>query len=299
MDAILYREGKVRNVYYLTEQFLRNLLFMVFTDRVSANDRVVGEIKDKGKVLWILTVFFKQLFSDIIENDIVSHDQEKITSTIDIKNMDRCSGRMLIVQKAIAIPMECIVRGYFTGSFAKAYAEGKAWTQGFSISLNIQKNDKLVEPIFTPSTKGEKDEYLPKVEMIEFLRSWLDSQKIELNAGWLYNELKKYSLKLFIAGKQYTDKCGITLLDAKFEFGLVKNSDNSYKIIWIDEGITPDTARLRLKETLEGLDKDDVRKDVAENGFLGKKVAEKTRQKYLKAARMLAPALFAKVFPDA
>jgi phosphoribosylaminoimidazole-succinocarboxamide synthase len=296
IEITLRKKGKVRDIYFFAEEYMRNMLFMLFSDRVSANDQLLDfEINNKGKVLWSLTVFWKEHFSSIIDSDIAFHNQKQIGDTVCISNLKKNFARMLIVRKTIAIPMECIVRGYFTGSFAKAYQRGEIWTQGFSIASSIQGYDKFEKAIFTPSTKGDKDLYLPKEQMIEFLNTWLAAQRIDLDAEEFYNQLCAYSLKIYGEASKYTDEHGIILADLKLEFGLLKNGNGSYKIIWIDEGITPDTARFWIKETYGNgkapisIDKDPIRKSLQETGEVSMEVRQQVESSYMMAAKMLLP----------
>jgi phosphoribosylaminoimidazole-succinocarboxamide synthase len=223
-----FRKGKVREVYELD-----NNLLMVSTDRLSAFDVVFNEgIPSKGIVLNSLSVFWFLRTRDIV------------------KYLER---RSMIVAKSEPLPLECVVRGYITGSAWKEYEKTEK-VCGIELPKGLKNGSELPHPIFTPSTKAEQghDENITEEKAKALVGE--DS----------YNFIKEKSIALYNFGKSHARKCGLVLADSKFEYGYVPTPNNGKQIILIDELLTPDSSRYWVREkydqgVLESVDKQYVR----------------------------------------
>ncbi len=272
-------KGKVRDTYSLN-----NHLLMVASDRLSAFDVVFNEgIPMKGKVLTGLSIFWFTRTTDIIQNHF-------ITNAIPSDLPANLQGRSMIVQKAEPIPLECVVRGFITGSAWKEYQ--KAGTVcGIKLPEGLKNGSELAHPIFTPSTKAEQGEHDENIT---------EERAKELVGENTYNTLKQKSMELYNFGKNHAKKCGLILVDTKFEFGYVTDSEGRKKIIVMDEMLTPDSSRYWIKEKydqgiLESLDKQFVRDYLEKTDWnksppapaLPADVIENTTRRYLQAYKML------------
>jgi phosphoribosylaminoimidazole-succinocarboxamide synthase len=212
--------GKVRDIYDLGDRLL-----IVATDRLSAFDVVMPTpIPDKGRVLTQLSLFWFNLLKDVIPHHVLSLTE--FPAPFD-KYKDDLAGRTMLVRKAKPLPIECVARGYLSGSGWKEYrASGKIC--GISLPDGLRESDKLPEPIFTPATKAVTghDENIP----------------FEQAAGILGEELAEQvrgiTLELYSRAATYAEPRGILLADTKFEFGLLNG-----QLLWIDEALTPDSSR--------------------------------------------------------
>lgn len=223
----LKSRGKVRDIYQLDN----DKLVMVATDRISAFDVVLPSlIPYRGLVLTGLSVFWFNQTKEIIDNHLITADFETFSDKL--RNCQELKGRTVIVKKAKPIPVECIVRGYLSGSAWNSYKEGKSIC-GIKLSSGLKESKKLSEPIFTPTTKAAigHDEELT------------ERQLINLIGKELARKLKEISLKIYKeAAKRVEDK-GIIIADTKFEFGISEG-----EIILIDEILTPDSSRFWPKD---------------------------------------------------
>src|SRR5208282_5936314 len=212
--------GKVRDIYDLGDRLL-----IVATDRLSAFDVVMPTpIPDKGRVLTQLSLFWFNLLKDVIPHHVISATE--FPAPFD-KFQDDLAGRSMVVRKTKPLPVECVARGYLSGSGWKEYrASGKIC--GISLPGGLRESDRLPEPIFTPATKAVSghDENIP----------------FEQAAGTLGSELaeqvRSVTLELYRRAAAYAEPRGIILADTKFEFGLLNG-----QLIWIDEALTPDSSR--------------------------------------------------------
>ncbi len=278
LDLPLVRKGKVRDTYQLD-----NNLLMVSSDRLSAFDVVFREgIPYKGAVLNSLSIFWFKLTSDIIKNHF-------ITNAIPAKLPSFLEKRSMIVTKAEPILMECVVRGYITGSAWKEYEKtGKVC--GIELPKGLKNGSELPHPIFTPSTKAAKghDENIDE----ETARKLVGADAFDF--------IKKKSIEVYNFGKSHARKCGLVLADTKLEFGTVLDATGHKQIILIDELLTPDSSRYWLKEeydkgNLVSLDKQFVRDYLEKTGWnkspppphLPQDVLENTSKRYLQAYHML------------
>jgi phosphoribosylaminoimidazole-succinocarboxamide synthase len=212
--------GKVRDIYDLGDKLL-----LVATDRLSAFDVVMPTpIPDKGRVLTQLSLFWFDLLRNVIPNHILS--------VIDFPSpfdayQDQLAGRAMLVRKTQPLPVECVVRGYLSGSGWKEYkASGKVC--GIALPAGLRESDKVPEPIFTPATKATTghDENIP------FERA------AEMIGQSLAEKARAVSLEIYNRAATYAAPRGVILADTKFEFGLLND-----ELIWIDEALTPDSSR--------------------------------------------------------
>ena len=212
--------GKVRDIYDLGDKLL-----IVATDRLSAFDVILPTpIPDKGRVLTQLSLFWFNLLKDVIPNHVLSATD--FPAPFDAFK-DDLAGRSMVVRKTQPLPIECVIRGYVSGSGWKDYrTTGKIC--GIALPTGLQESDRLPEPIFTPATKAVTghDENIPF------------EQAVALIGKDLAEKVRAVSLDLYRRAAAYAEPRGIILADTKFEFGLL--NDN---LLWIDEALTPDSSR--------------------------------------------------------
>ncbi len=215
--------GKVRDIYDAGENLL-----MVATDRISAFDFILpDEIPFKGEVLNRISAFWFDKFADIVPNHLVSIDSADFPEEF-AEYRDYLAGRAMLVKKAQTIPIECIVRGYLTGSGKKTYDESGT-VCGIQLPEGLTEASKLPEPLFTPSTKAEIGDH---DENISFERC------CEIVGEDIATQIRDLSLKIYKAAAEYAATRGIIIADTKFEFGVIDG-----KVTLIDECLTPDSSR--------------------------------------------------------
>lgn len=215
--------GKVRDIYDAGENLL-----MVATDRISAFDFILpDEIPFKGEVLNRISAFWFDKFADIVPNHLVSIDPADFPEEF-AEYRDYLAGRAMLVKKAQTIPIECIVRGYLTGSGKKTYDENGT-VCGIRLPEGLTEASKLPEPLFTPSTKAEIGDH---DENISFERC------CEIVGEDIATQIRDLSLKIYKAAAEYAATRGIIIADTKFEFGVIDG-----KVTLIDECLTPDSSR--------------------------------------------------------
>lgn len=223
--------GKVRDIYDTGDNLL-----MVATDRISAFDYILpDEIPFKGEILNRISEFWFKKFADIVPNHLVSIDTADFPAEY-AEYADYLAGRSMLVKKAEPIMVECIVRGYLTGSGKKTYDEDGT-VCGIKLPEGLVEASKLPEPLFTPSTKaaiGDHD------ENISYERS------VELVGEDIASQLRDLSLKIYTAAAEYAATRGIIIADTKFEFGIIDG-----KVTLIDECLTPDSSRFWPADTYE------------------------------------------------
>jgi phosphoribosylaminoimidazole-succinocarboxamide synthase len=221
--------GKVRDIYDLGEQLL-----IVATDRLSAFDVILPTpIPDKGRVLTQLSLFWFDLLKDVIPNHVLSSTD--FPAPFD-PYRDDLAGRSMVVRKTQPLPIECVVRGYVSGSGWKEYkASGKIC--GIPLPAGLRESDRLPAPIFTPATKASSGHD----ENISF------DQAASLIGKSLAERVRAVSIELYLRAAAYAAPRGILLADTKFEFGLLHCALDSPEavnsLIWIDEALTPDSSR--------------------------------------------------------
>lgn len=212
--------GKVRDIYDLDGRLL-----IVATDRLSAFDVVMPTpIPDKGRVLTQLSLFWFHLLRDVITNHVLS--STTFPAPFD-KYADELAGRSMLVRKTEPLPIECVARGYLSGSGWKEY-RATGTVCGIPLPAGLQESDKLPEPIFTPATKATSGHD----ENISFERT------ASLIGNDLAARVQSVTLEIYRRAAAYAEPRGILIADTKFEFGLL-NGD----LIWIDEALTPDSSR--------------------------------------------------------
>jgi phosphoribosylaminoimidazole-succinocarboxamide synthase len=271
--------GKVRDIYDLGDKLL-----IVATDRLSAFDVILPTpIPDKGRVLTQLSLFWFDLLKNVIPNHVLSSTEFPAAFNAFREELD---GRSMVVRKTQPLPIECVVRGYVSGSGWKDYrATGKIC--GIALPAGLRESDRLPAPIFTPATKAASghDENISL------------KQAASLIGNELAEKVRTVSLEIYNRAAAYAEPRGIILADTKFEFGLLNNS-----LIWIDEALTPDSSRFWPAAQYQpggpqpSFDKQFVRDYLERMQWpktppgpeLPPEVVEATRAKYREAYRILA-----------
>ena len=222
-DLKLKASGKVRDVYEIDE----NQLLFIASDRISAFDYVLATgIPHKGRVLNQISLFWFDFLADVVPNHLVTADVDKYPASVR-KYADQLRGRSMLVRRAEIFPVECIVRGYLSGSGWKEYrATGKV--SGIALPPGLQESDALAEPIFTPSTKATSGHD----ENISF------DQMCDIVGVETASHLRDLTLRVYKKAAAYARQRGIIIADTKFEFGRTAQG-----IILADEVLTPDSSR--------------------------------------------------------
>jgi len=222
----LLHRGKVRDMYEIPGH--EDKLLMIATDRISAYDVVMDEpIIGKGRVLTQISLFWFDLLSDIVPNHLISADVDKYPEVCH-QYREQLEGRSMLVRRTKVMPIECIVRGYLSGSFWSAYQKDTT-VCGFELPAGMRESDKFPEALFTPSTKAEQglhDENISVARMEELIGKEIAAKMADISIS-LYSKASEYAL-----GK------GIIIADTKFELGMVDG-----ELILIDEVLTPDSSR--------------------------------------------------------
>jgi phosphoribosylaminoimidazole-succinocarboxamide synthase len=281
LDGLTFhRRGKVRDVYEIG-----NELLIVATDRISAFDYVLGSgIPDKGKVLTQLSGFWFERMGDLVPHHLISMEVDEFPAAARA-HADQLRGRTMLVRRTEPIPIECVARGYLSGSGWKEYQQtGRVC--GVDLPTGLRESDRLPQPIFTPATKADTGH---------------DINISEGEAGRLVGEelvarLKALTLEIYQRGVTHAESKGIIIADTKFEFGLVGD-----EIVLIDEVLTPDSSRFWPQDQYEpghgqpSFDKQFVRDYLEEIKWnkqppvpsLPDDVIQRTRDKYVEAFRVL------------
>jgi phosphoribosylaminoimidazole-succinocarboxamide synthase len=226
-DLKLFRRGKVRDVYDLGDKLL-----IVSTDRISCFDVILPNgIPLKGKILTRLSCFWFDYLKDILPNHFITADVNKYPENLQ-KYKHTIEGRSMLVVKSRPLPVECIVRGYLSGSGWKEYKE-KQSICGIKLPAGLKESDKLAEVIFTPSTKAGVG------HDINVSKDYIDKEVGKVTA----DALAGFSVAIYKKASEYALICGIIIADTKFEFGMHNN-----KITLIDEVLTPDSSRFWPKD---------------------------------------------------
>ncbi|OPY06995.1 MAG: Phosphoribosylaminoimidazole-succinocarboxamide synthase [Syntrophaceae bacterium PtaB.Bin038] len=275
----LVTRGKVRDIYDLGEHLL-----IVATDRISAFDVIMpNPIPGKGAVLTKLSEFWFRRMADIIGNHLVTTDVDRFPEACR-PHRDVLKGRSMLVRKAKPLPVECIVRGYITGSAWKDYASGKP-VSGIRLPAGLKESSKLPEPIFTPSTKAPEGEHDLPISIEEMAR---------LIGRELTDRIIAASLAVYKRADGIAAAAGIIIADTKMEFGLAGD-----ELILIDEVLTPDSSRFWPRDGYaEGRGQKSYDKQFLRDYLLSLKwdqrppapqlppdIIEKTREKYEEALR--------------
>ncbi len=275
-DLNLFGKGKVRDIYDLDDKLL-----LIATDRISAFDHILPNgIPMKGKVLNKLSEFWFDETTDIVKNHKITTNTSDYPSSLK-EHLDELADRSMIVKKTETFPVECVARGYISGSAWKEYQE-KGMVCGIELTEGLKESEKIDNPIFTPATKAETGHDI-NISYEECVGIIGEQQT---------KELKEYTLKLYERACEIAESKGIIIADTKFEFGILDGN-----IILIDEALTPDSSRFWPKDdykpgrSQKSFDKQYVRDYLLEIGWdreppiptLPKEVIEDTSRKYQEA----------------
>lgn len=275
------RRGKVRDIYDLGDGLL-----IVATDRISAFDVVLpNAIPEKGRVLTQISKYWFSKIADIVENHIISTDVNDFPAECR-QHVEILQGRSMFVKKASPLPVECIVRGYLTGSGLKEYKATGA-VSGIKLPPGLTEASRLPEPVFTPSTKADVGEHDLNIDF---------DAVIHLVGRDIAEEIRRISLEVYKRASGIAESKGIIIADTKLEFGLIKD-----RLILIDEVLTPDSSRFwpkagyREGEVQKSFDKQFVRDYLISINWnqkppaptLPDEIVAKTSEKYLEALRLL------------
>ena len=277
------KEGKVREIYDNGES-----LIMVATDRISCFDVILhNEVTKKGTVLTQMSKFWFDMTQDILPNHMISVDTKDMPEFF---QQEKYEGKSMMCKKLQMLPIECIVRGYITGSGWASYKENGT-VCGIKLPEGLKESEKLPEPIYTPSTKaeiGDHDENISFEKSIEVLEKQFPGKGLEYAT-----KIKDATITLYKKCAEYALSKGIIIADTKFEFGLDENGD----VVIGDEMLTPDSSRFWPLEGYEAgksqpsYDKQFVRDWLKANPdsdyLLPDDVIEKTVEKYKEAYKLL------------
>ncbi len=280
-DLQLHASGKVRDVYKIDD----NHLLFVATDRISAFDYILATgIPHKGKVLTQISLFWFDFLEDVVPDHLITADVNEYPEAIR-KYGDQLRGRSMVVMNADMFPVECVVRGYISGSAWKEY-KASGTVCGIELPKGLQESDQLPEPIFTPATKATSghDENIPFSEMARLIGTEVSEQ------------LRDLTLKVYKKAADYARTKGIIIADTKFEFGRTSRG-----ITLADEVLTPDSSRFwpadkyKAGQAQDSYDKQYVRDYLEEIHWnkqppapaLPAEVTRKTSEKYLEAYEQL------------
>ncbi|MFC2154321.1 phosphoribosylaminoimidazolesuccinocarboxamide synthase [Candidatus Altiarchaeota archaeon] len=272
----LFSRGKVRDTYDMDDR-----LFMIASDRISAFDSVFPNgIPYKGRVLTQLSLYWFEQLEDIVNNHIISSTVDDFPDEVQ-DQIDLYDGRSLLVKKTKVIPLECVVRGYLSGSAWREYQDSGI-VCGIELPSGLVESDKLDEPIYTPATKAESGH--------DINISLKEAKK--LVGDDVVKELEETSIRLYQKSSELAEKKGIIIADTKFEYGFGRDG-----IILIDEALTPDSSRFWPQDQYApgkaqpSFDKQYLRDYLVESGWnkeppapeIPDEIVEGTSQRYLEA----------------
>ncbi|HXW05304.1 MAG TPA: phosphoribosylaminoimidazolesuccinocarboxamide synthase [Vicinamibacterales bacterium] len=284
----LHRRGKVRDVYEVGDDLL-----IVATDRISAFDYVLGSgIPEKGKVLTQLSAFWFDRVADLVPHHLLETDPDRYPEAAR-RHAAVLRGRSMLVRRTDPVPIECVARGFLSGSGWKEYQQ-TGCVCGIELPAGLRESDRLPAPIFTPATKAESGH---DVNISE-------AEAARLVGAPLIARLKALTLEIYRRGVAHAESKGIIIADTKFEFGLVRPAGSPApdpEIVLIDEVLTPDSSRFWPRASYEpghgqpSFDKQFVRDYLEEIRWnkqppvpsLPDDVVQRTRDKYLDAYRLL------------
>lgn len=282
----LVSRGKVRDIYETGP----DSLLIVTTDRISAFDVVMDDpIPHKGVVLNQITLFWMDKFKDLVPNHLLATDVRDFPAALK-PHAGMLEGRAVLVRRAKPLAIECIVRGYITGSGWKDYLKSGA-VCGHTLPAGLRESDKLERPLFTPSTKAELGAHDENISVAEAMR---------ITGEGLASQAQDLAIGIYSAARDYAAGRGIIIADTKFEFGTVKDA-GAEKLILIDEVLTPDSSRFwPMSDYAPGrgqmsFDKQFLRDWLEEITFnkrppaprIPQEIIDQTRAKYLEAYRLL------------
>ena len=228
-DLKMVNRGKVRDIYDIGENLL-----IVTSDRLSAFDVIMNEgIPKKGQVLNQISIFWFNRMADIIPNHIIATEVSDFPAVTHAYR-DQLEGRSMLVKKARPLPVECIVRGYVSGSGWKEYQQ-RGSICGITLPEDLLESARLAEPIFTPSTKAELGEHDENISFDEAVR---------LCGREVAEQVRDKTLEIYSRARDFAWDKGIIIADTKFEFGIMDDGS----LIWIDEALSPDSSRFWPKD---------------------------------------------------
>jgi len=277
----LLKRGKVRDIYDIGDTLL-----IVTTDRISAFDVVMPDpIPDKGKILTEISLFWFDVMKPLIENHVIYSNTDDYPEECK-EYAEILEGRSMLVKKTKPLPIECVVRGYISGSGWKSYQESGDIC-GIKLPDGLTESEKLTEAIFTPSTKEEVGTHDVNIDFDE---------AVNLIGKDIAEKVKALSLQIYKKGEELADEKGIIIADTKFEFGLIEKN-----LILIDEVLTPDSSRFWPKDTFhpggsqKSYDKQYLRDYLISINWdkkppappLPEEVVKNTRNKYIEALNKL------------
>ncbi len=277
------KSGKVREVYDLGDQMV-----IVATDRISAFDVILkNKVTHKGEILTRISDFWFDYTKDIVANHVISTDTKDMPEFFRTEEFEN---RTMLCKKLTMLPIECIVRGYITGSGWKSYQENGT-VCGIKLPEGLRESEKLPEPIFTPSTKadlGDHDENISFEESIKYLEERFPGKGEEYAS-----KIRDYTIALYKKCAEHALECGIIIADTKFEFGVDENGE----ILIGDEMLTPDSSRFwpvseyEVGKSQPSYDKQFVRDWLKANPdsdyLLPDEIIDKTIDKYIEAYERL------------
>lgn len=278
-----FKEGKVREIYDNGDN-----LIIVATDRISCFDVILNnKVDKKGTVLTQLSKFWFDMTQDIVPNHMISVDVKDMPEFFQQEKFD---GNSMMCKKLEMLPIECIVRGYITGSGWASYQKD-GYVCGIKLPAGLKESDQLPEPIYTPSTKaeiGDHDENVSYEDSVAYLEKFFPGKGAEYAA-----KIKEYSIALYKKCAEYALTRGIIIADTKFEFGLNEKGE----VVIGDEMLTPDSSRFWPAEGYKpgqgqpSFDKqfarDWLKANPGNNGTLPQDIVDKTIAKYLKGYELL------------
>jgi phosphoribosylaminoimidazole-succinocarboxamide synthase len=285
-DLTVHGRGKVRDIYQVGDDLL-----IVATDRISAFDYVLGSgIPDKGKVLTQLSAFWFERMGDLVPHHVIATDVAKMPAAVQ-NHKDVLKGRSMLCRRTRPVPIECVARGYLSGSGWKEYRQSGS-VCGVTLPSGLRESDRLPEPIFTPATKAESGHDMNISE----------DDAARIVGRDLVTRLKGLTLEIYRRGCEHAESKGIIIADTKFEFGLVGAGDPARDVVLIDEVLTPDSSRFWPKDQYvagqgqPSFDKQYVRDYLEEIRWnkqppvptLPDTVVQQTREKYVEAFRRLS-----------
>ena len=285
-DLKLLGRGKVRDIYEVGDDLL-----IVATDRISAFDYVLGTgIPDKGKVLTQLSAFWFDRIGTLVPHHVIATDVSAFPPALRA-HADTLRGRSMLCRRTRPLPIECVARGYLSGSGWKEYQQSGS-VCGVRLPSGLRESDRLPEPIYTPATKAETGHDIN-----------IDEEEAGRIVGReLLARVKALTLEIFRRGCEHAESKGIIIADTKFEFGLVGDGNPATDIVLIDEVLTPDSSRFWPKDqykpggAVPSFDKQYVRDYLEEIRWnkqppvpsLPEAVVARTREKYVEAFRRLS-----------
>ncbi len=280
-DLTLYARGKVRDIYTVGDDLL-----LVATDRISAFDHILASgIPGKGKILTQISLFWFNLLSDLVPNHLITADIDQYPPLLQ-PYREQLHHRSMLVRRAEMFPVECVVRGYLSGSAWREYQKTRS-VSGVALLPGLQESIRLPEPIFTPATKAEAGDHDVNITFPE-MRDRIGADNSEL--------LRDLSLMIYDRASRHIAGQGLILADTKFEFGMTQQG-----VILADEVLTPDSSRYwSLRDYQPGgpqisFDKQFVRDYLVESRWnqqapapqLPSEVVARTQEKYLEAFRRI------------